>query len=63
MQAAGLGVLRGFMVTEIRAVYLGEKRTEVSVGDRTCVLENLTLADGPVSALCPVELLGAAVAG
>jgi hypothetical protein len=51
------------MVTEIRAVYLGEKRTEVSIGDRACVLENLTLADGPTSALCPVELLGAAVAG
>ncbi len=51
------------MSTEILAVYLGEKRTEVSVGGRSCVLENLTLADGPATSLCPVELLGAAVAG
>ena len=51
------------MITEIRAVYLGGTRTEVSVGGRSCVLENLTWAEKPASDLCPVELLGAAVAG
>lgn len=48
---------------QVTAQYLGNHRTEISIGQRTCILENHRDAEERGASLCPTELLAASVAG
>jgi hypothetical protein len=47
----------------VTAVDLGSRRTQVSIGGRSCTFEDREDAFDGATAPCPTEILAAAVAG
>ena len=50
-------------MTEVRASCLGDGRTEISIGQRTCIMEDHLEGAEQRAHLCPTEMLAASVAG
>ena len=50
-------------MTEVKATRLGNGRTALSIGQRTCIMEDHLDGDEQRAFLCPTEMLAAAIAG